>query len=50
MWREGRKYEKERKERCIKKGSKNVEQFVFSLIFAVSSFASGIQFISSDFP
>ena len=49
MWRGGMKNKKEGKKRYIKKGSKNVEHFVFSLIFSVSSFTSGIQFISSDF-
>jgi hypothetical protein len=49
MWRGGRKAEKEGKKVYIKKGSKNVEYYVFSLIFAVSSFTSTIQFISSDF-
>jgi hypothetical protein len=48
MWRGGRKDEKEGKKRYIKKGSKNVEHFEFSLIFAVSIFTSGTQFISSD--
>jgi hypothetical protein len=49
MWRGGRKDEKEGKKRYITKGSTKVEHFVFSTIFGVSIFTSGIQFVSSDF-